>query len=122
MGVTFIYTGGKPHKFSDRLKDMKHMVFQQEEYDLSTDEGKENTWHAVNAMLLGGTVSILGFWIGEKISEPFEKQRMEEMKRKAFQDGQIKAYQNILKDPAVLMDRSFDLIEKNPKKYAMKKF
>ena len=92
MGVTLFYTGGKPHTLSDRLKDMKHMVFQQEEYDLSTDEGKENTWHGVNAMLLGAAAVVFGNWIGNKIFAPIEQKRKDELLKKAYMYGQIDAY------------------------------
>ena len=95
MGVTLFYYGNK-HKFTDRMKDMKHMICQQEEYDLSTDEGKENTWHAVNAMFLGAAAVILGDYIAGKITAPIERKRLAQMRSEDFKNGQLCAYRNVM--------------------------
>lgn len=105
MAVTLFYTGGKPHTLADRLKDMKHMLLQQQEYDLSTDEGKENTWHMVNAMLLSAGTVFLGYLISDKIDEPFRQKRIDDMKMRAFRDGQVAAYRNVMTTFKVASDK-----------------
>lgn len=119
MGMTLFYTGGKQHSLSDRLKDMKHMLMQQEEYDLSTDEGKENTWHAVNSMLLGAGAAMLGMFIGDKIGNkiygPIIERQERERIQNAFKNGQLAAYRSMMKNPAYLMNRAFIEAEKDPK-------
>ena len=97
MGVTLFYTGGKDHNFKDRISDMKNMVLQKEDYDLSTEIGKENTWHAVNAMLLGSASTLLGFIIGDKLSQPFVKRQTREREQTAFMLGQLDAYHDVAK-------------------------
>ena len=105
MAVTLFYTGGKPHTLADRLKDMKHMLLQQQEYDLKTDEGKENTWRAVNAMILGAATVALECLAIDKINEPFRQKQIDDMKMRAFRDGQVAAYRNVMATFKVASDK-----------------
>ena len=99
----------------NRLKDMKDALMQKNRYDLNTQEGQENTDSALSGIFLGGTAALLGVIAGSLLSAPLEKKMDEQMKREAFQRGQINAYQTMMKNPAYLMDAGMRAAEKDPR-------
>lgn len=113
MGMTLFYKGN-PHSFADRFRDMKHALFQEKEYDLDTELGKENTWKFVNGMLLATAVCLLGEAIEAKMSEPTRKKNLLDAKQTAFREGQIHAYRQILDKPDILMNAGMKKAEKDP--------